>query len=112
VKLDIPQVTQLLRDMFNAHFLMTSIAGAIGTMVFAVTGRRVFAIGIALIAAFAVWARLVSAAWDTQFQRQDAGDTTAVRRLHWGGMLCNAILLFAIVGKHSLCQCDGGVIST
>jgi hypothetical protein len=54
VKLDIPQVTQLLRGMFNAHFLMTSISGAIGTMVFAVTGRPVFAIGVALIAAFAV----------------------------------------------------------
>jgi hypothetical protein len=22
-----------------------------------------------------------------------------LRRLHWGGMLCNAILLFAIVGN-------------
>ena len=27
VKLDIPHVTQLLRGMFNAHFLMMSIAG-------------------------------------------------------------------------------------
>src|SRR5207249_10159878 len=56
VKLDIPQVTQLLRGMFNAHFLMTSVASAIGTVVFAVTGRAVFAIGVALIAAFGVWA--------------------------------------------------------
>ena len=49
VKLDIPPVTQLLRGMFNAHFLMTSVAGVIGTVVFAVTGRLVFAIGVGLI---------------------------------------------------------------
>ena len=101
VKLDIPQVTQLLRGMFNAHFLMTSVAGAIGTVVFAVTGRPVFAIGVALIAAFAVWARR----WflqrlDAELVARDAGDADAVRklrRLHWGGMLCNAVQLVAIV---------------
>jgi hypothetical protein len=57
VKLGIPPVTQLLRGMFNVHFLMTSVAGVIGTAVFAVTGRPVFAIGIGLLAAFAVWGR-------------------------------------------------------
>src|SRR4029079_4993549 len=57
VKLDIPPVTQLLRGMFNIHFLMIVIAGAIGTVTFALTGRPAFAVGVALIAAFAVWAR-------------------------------------------------------
>ena len=103
VKLDIAEVTQLLRGMFNAHFLMTSIAGAIGTMVFAVTGRPVFAIGIALIAAFAIWARgWFLRQWDAQLSARDAGDAAAVRRLrrlHWAGMLCNAIVLFAIVAS-------------
>ena len=62
VKLDIPQVTQLLRGLFSAYFLMVSIAGAVGTVAFALTGRLLFAIGIGLIAAFAIWARaLVSA---------------------------------------------------
>ena len=56
VKLDIPEVTQLLRGLFNAYFLMMSIAGVIGTVTYAVAGRPVFAIGIGLIAAFAVWA--------------------------------------------------------
>ena len=75
VKLDIQQVTQLLRGMFNAHFLMTSIAGAIGTVVFAVTGRPVFAIGVALIAAFAVWGSgWFLQQWDTQLSARDAGD--------------------------------------
>ena len=103
VKLDIPQVTQLLRGMFNAHFLMTSIAAVIGTMVFALTGRPAFAIGVGLIAAFAFWARgWFLRRWDAQLSARDAGDAAAVRRLrrlHWGGMLCNAMLLFAIVGS-------------
>jgi len=103
VKLDIPQVTQLLRGMFSVHFLMTSIAGVIGTVVFAVTGRPVFAIGIALITAFAIWAR----GWflrrmDAEVSARDAGDADAVRRmrwLHWEGMLSNAIQLAVVVGS-------------
>ena len=103
VKLDIPPVTQLLRGMFNAHFLMLSIAGVIGTLAFVVTGRLAFAIVTGLIAAFAVWARgWFLRQWDVQLSARDAGDAAAVRRLrrlHWGGMLANAILLFAIVGS-------------
>ena len=103
VKLDIPPVTQLLRGMFNAHFLMVSIAGVIGTIAFAVAGRLGFAIGIGLIAAFAVWGRgWFLRQWDVQLSARDAGDADAVRRLrrlHWGGMLCNAILLVVIVGS-------------
>ena len=101
MKLEIPPVTQLLRGMFNAHFLMMRIAAIIGTVTFALTGRPVFAIGVALIAAFAVWARgWFLQQWDIQLSARDAGDAAAVRRLrrlHWGGMLTNAILLFAIV---------------
>jgi len=103
VKLDIPPVTQLLRGLFNAHFLTMSIVSVIGTVAFAVAGRLVFAIGIGLMAAFAVWARR----WflrqmDAQLSARDAGDADAVRRLrrlHWGGMLSNAIQLVAIVGS-------------
>ena len=100
VTLDIPPVAQLLRGLFNAYFLMMIITGAIGTVAFAVTGRLVFTIGIGLLAAFAVSARR----WflrqmDAQISARDAGDADAVRRLrrlHWGGMLCNAIQLVAI----------------
>jgi hypothetical protein len=103
VKLDIPEVTQLLRGLFKAHFLMVSIAGVIGTVVFVVAGRPVFAIGIGLIAAFAIWAR----GWflrrmDAEVSARDAGDADAVRRmrwLHWEGMLSNAIQLAAVVGS-------------
>ena len=101
VKLDIPQVTQLLRGMFNAYFLVLAIAGVIGTFAFALEGRLAVAVAIALIAAFAVSARR----WflqrmDTELRARDAGDPNAVRklrRLHWGGMLCNAVQLVAIV---------------
>ncbi|KRR04648.1 hypothetical protein CQ12_28365 [Bradyrhizobium jicamae] len=103
VKLDIPPVTQLLRGMFNAHFLMTSIAGVIGTLVFAATGRLGFAVGIGLITAFAVWSRRwFLRQWDVQLNARDAGDADAVRRLrrlHWGGMLSNAVQLIAVVGS-------------
>ena len=97
VKLDIQPVTQLLRGMFNAHFLMTGIAAVIGAVTFALTGRPVFAIGVALIAAFAVWGRgWFLRQWGVQLGVRDAGDAAAVRRLrrlHWAGML------FAIVGS-------------
>lgn len=103
VKLDIPEVTRLLRGMFNAHFLMSGIAGAIGTLAFVVTGHLAFAVVTGLIAAFAVWARRwFLQAWDAQLNARDAGDAGAVRRLrrlHWGGMLCNAIQLAIIVGS-------------
>ena len=103
VKLDIPPVTQLLRGMFNAHFLMLSIAGVIGAVAFAAAGKPIFAVGIGLIAAFAVWERgWFLRLWDTQLSARDAGDADAVRRLrrlHWGGMLTNALQLFVIVGS-------------
>jgi hypothetical protein len=103
VKLDIPPVALLLRGMFNGYFLTLAIAGVIGTIAVAVAGRLVLAIGIGLIAAFAVSARR----WflrkmDAQLRARDAGDADAVRRLrrlHWGGMLCNAIQVVAVVGS-------------
>ena len=100
VKLDIPEVSRLLRGMFNAHFLMLSIAGVIGTIAFAVTGRLGFAIVTGSIAAFAVWSRgWFLQEWDAQLGAGDADAVRRLRRLHWGGMLCNAVLLAVIVGS-------------
>jgi adenylate kinase len=61
----------------------------------------VLAIAIALIAAFATSSRR----WflrrmDDRISDRDAGDAQAVRRLrrlHWGGMLTNAVQLAAVV---------------
>jgi hypothetical protein len=103
VRLDIPEVTQLLRGLFRSYFLMVAIAGVIATTAFALAGRLVFTIGIGLIAAFAIWAR----GWflrrmDSQMSARDAGDAEAVRRLrrmHWGGMLSNAFQLAVVLGS-------------
>ena len=101
VKLDVRPVAQLLRAMFSGYFLTLAIAGAIGTIAVAAHGRLVLAIGIGLIAAFAASSRR----WflqqmDARLSDRDAGVADAVRRLrrlHWGGMLSNAIQLAAIV---------------
>jgi hypothetical protein len=101
VRLDIPQVGQLMRAMFSGYFLTLAIAGAIGTIAVAAEGRLVLAIAIGLIAAFAASSRR----WflrqmDARLSDRDAGDADAarrLRRLHWGGMLSNAIQLVAVV---------------
>ena len=103
VKLDIQEVARLLRGMFSAYFLMMIIAGTIGAVTFALTGRLGSTIGIGLLAVFAVWARR----WfirrmDAELCASDAGDVDAprrLRRLHWGGMLCNAVQLVAIMAS-------------
>jgi hypothetical protein len=95
VRLDIPAVAQLLRGMFNYYFLAVIIAGVIATLAFAVAGRLGFTLGLALIAVFAALERRwFMRRMDAQLS---AGDTRAVRMLHWGGMLCNAIQLFVLI---------------
>src|SRR5215475_13372830 len=53
VKLDIPQVSQLLRGMFNIQFVMMSVAGVFGTLAFGAAGHPAFATAVGLVAAFA-----------------------------------------------------------
>jgi len=68
-----------------------------------VAGHPLTALGTAVIAAFAVWARR----WfvprlDAAVDARDSGDADAVRRLralHWGGMLCHAIPLVAVLAS-------------
>ena len=103
VKLDIKPVAQLLRGMFNAHFLAMEVASLIGAVALAAAGRPAFATGLGLLAAFAIRGRR----WflrlmDDQLSARDAGDADAarqLRRLHWSGMLCNAVLLGALLAS-------------
>lgn len=105
VKLDIPPVTQLLRGMFNAYYLVLAAAGVVATLALAIDGRWVVALCIGLITALAVLARR----WflqrmDAETNARDAGDPSAVRRLrrlHWGGMLYNGVQVSAVMGGMS-----------
>ena len=101
VKLDIQPVAQLLRGMFNAHFLVMRVAAFIGTAALLLDGRLLAALGVGLLAVLAIWGRR----WfmqrvDEQLSARDAGDADAprrLRRLHWSGMLANAVLLVALL---------------
>jgi hypothetical protein len=103
VKLDIPPVTILMRGMFAAYFIVLAIAAAIGTAAVALAGRLGVAAGIGLIAAFAIlWRPWFLERMDAALSLRDAGHRDAVRtlrRLHWGGMLVNAVQCVAIVGS-------------
>ncbi|WP_375305052.1 hypothetical protein WI560_23425 [Bradyrhizobium sp. A11] len=103
VRLDIQPVAQLLRGMFNAHFLVMRVAGVIGTVALLLEERLMAAMGVGLIAAMAILGR----SWfmrrmDDQLSARDAGDAEAprrLRRLHWSGMLGNAVLLVVLVAS-------------
>ena len=103
VKLDIQPVTRLMRGMFNAYFLTLITTAIIATLALALDGRLLLTLGIGAIAAFAVLSRR----WflqqmDAGIDERDAGDTGAVRRLrrlHWGGMLINAVQVAAVVAS-------------
>jgi hypothetical protein len=103
VGLEIPEVTQLLRGLFNGYFLVMGIAGAVAAVAFVVAGRPIFAVGAVAIAVFAIAARR----WflqrlDAALHARDAGVSTAVRRLrvlHLKGILVNAVQLAVVVAS-------------
>lgn len=89
--------------MLNIHFPVMGIASVAGTLALIVAGRFVFAAGVGLIAALAICGRRwFMPRMDEQLSARDAGDTEAprrLRRLHWSGMLCNAVLLVALLAS-------------
>lgn len=103
VALDIRSVILLLRSMFNGYFLTLAVAGAVGTVAVAAEGRVVLALGIALVAVLAALSRR----WflqqiNARLDDQDAGDANAARRLrklHWGGMVSNALQVIVVVAS-------------
>lgn len=103
VGLEVPEVTQLLRGIFNGYFLVMSITGTVSAVLFAGAGRPVFAVGAIAVAVIAIVARR----WflqhmDAQLRARDAGAPTAVRQLralHLKGMLVNAVLLVGVIAS-------------
>jgi hypothetical protein len=103
VRLDIVEVTQLLRGVIWAYLVMVGIAGIIAALIFAATGRPVFVVGMGAISAFAILVRpRLLERWDALLRARDAGETCAVQRLrqlHWGTMAMNIIQLGAVVSS-------------
>lgn len=101
VKLDIPQVSFLLRNQFSGYFMTVVGAGVVSTAGFAFAGRLLFAAGAAAIMVFSFLARR----WflrriDGEIAAREAGDLTAagrLRRLHVGGMACNLVELGVVI---------------
>ena len=89
VKLDIPQVAQLLRAMFSGYFLTLAYAGAIGAIAVALAGRLVLALGIGLIAAFAASSRAVQPPMTRLFTTNVRESVPAgVMQSNWSTVVC------------------------
>jgi hypothetical protein len=101
VGLEIQEVPQMLRAMFNGYFPTMIKLDGVGTLACAVAGRLIGVIGFGLIAVFAVSARRwFMQRMDARLQARDAGDAARrLRRLPWGGMLGNALQLAAFIGS-------------
>ena len=101
VSLEIPTVTTLLRGQFWYYFLSLGVAAIVATLAFAVSGRLVAAVGVAAIAAYAIFSRKwLRRHMDVELAARDGGDRQAVRRLrhlHWTAMLSHAIALIAVL---------------
>ncbi len=101
VKLDVPQVSFLLRSQFSGYFMTVAGAGVVSTAGFTFAGKPLFAAGAATIMVFSFLARR----WflrriDGEIAAREAGDLTAtrrLRRLHVGGMACNLVELGVVI---------------
>ncbi|MGX9965486.1 hypothetical protein ACVFYP_19315 [Roseomonas sp. F4] len=100
-----PVVTRLLRGLVNVHFCAVTVTCGIAILAFLLAGRPGVAIGIGVLAALAIGARRwFLARMDAELRFRDSGDATAVprlRRLHWAGMLYNAVQFTLVVGSVS-----------
>lgn len=103
VRFDDPSVTRVLRGLFKAYFLMMSVITVVGTIAYATTGRLVFAVGLGVMAMFAMGAgRWFLRRIDAEIGARDAGAADALprlRRLHVVGMACNALQLVVVLAS-------------
>lgn len=99
VKLDIPPVARLLRLMFGAYFLVLTTTAVIGAVMFAMTGPWAFVFGIGVLASTVIARRWFLRRMDAQIDTWPADVGRQLRRLHYGGMLCNAIQLVVVMGS-------------
>ena len=103
VGLEIPEVSQLFRGLFNVYFWMVGATSLLATAVFAASGRMAFTAAMLLLAstAMAVRSRVLQLI-DAQQAAWQSGDNTAMRRLrliHWGGILANIVILSTLASS-------------
>lgn len=99
VKLDILPVARLMRMMFSAYFQVLAVAAIVGTIVFALTGRWAFVIGVAVLAFALIERRWFLSRMDGEIDAWPADVGRRLRRLHCGGMACNALQLAIVIGS-------------
>ncbi|KRE16389.1 hypothetical protein ASE66_11695 [Bosea sp. Root483D1] len=99
VKLDILPVARLMRMMFSAYFQVLVIAAVIGTVVFALTERWAFVIGVGVLASTLMVRRWLLSRLDSQIDNWPADVGRRLRRLHYSGMACNAVQLAIVIGS-------------
>lgn len=97
VKLDIPPVARLMRMMFSAYFQVLVVAAVIGTVVFALTERWAFVIGVGVLASTLMVRRWLLSRLDAQISSWPADVGRRLRRLHYSGMACNAAQLAVVI---------------
>jgi len=103
VGLDVPAVTDLLRGIVSGYFRVVGVAGLVAMVLFAASGRPVFAVEAIAIAAYAIVVRgWLLERMDALLQARDAGVASAVRQLrnlHLKSMMINAIPLAVVIAS-------------
>jgi hypothetical protein len=103
VKIEVPEVTQLLRAIISGYYIAIGIAGTVAMVLLVASGRAVIALGAITVAVVAVaFRKWLLRHMDAALQARDAGVANAARRLrlvHVQGMLFNAILLATVVAS-------------
>lgn len=97
LKHDTPLDSRFIRGLFNVYYLAVTLTASAATLCYAWSGRPVFAVGMAFIAALAFSLRrwLVIPRMDLLRDTIPAVDLSArqFRRLHIAGMLLNVVQL-------------------
>jgi len=103
VGLDVPAVTDLLRGILSGYFRVVGVAGLVAMVLFAASGRPVFAAEAIAIAIYAIVVRgWLLERMDALLQARDAGVASAVRQLrnlHLKSMMINAIPLAVVIAS-------------
>ena len=101
LKHDTPVDARFIRSLFALYYAAVMVTGGIAAVAYALTGRPVFALGMAAVALLAVLLRRVIVgrmdALRATMTPDDAPGIAGFRRLHIRGMLINVVQLGVVV---------------